>query len=279
MNDEIPLKPWLDDPHVGPEVRDLLRLGQVDGPSDADLARLASRLAPAVGLAVLAAPTRALAEVVAPANPAGFAPAKVAVAQGLGLKALLPGLVKVVAVVGTVGLTAMLWPKAPSQPGPVRSTTHAEQRAVEAAPGVETQAAPAPAPSPPDVLPVEEAAPAAAAVPSSKTKDKADRRAKPSATKVEPIQPLSSESELTLIRRAQDLRHQPAQMLSVLTTHERSYPNGMLVQEREVLAIEALLATGKRDEAEKRAARMEQRFSDSAHLRRVRVLLETPTPE
>jgi hypothetical protein len=279
MNDNIPLKPWLDDPDVLPEVRDLLRVAQVDGPTDADLTRLARRLSPAVGLAVLTPPTRALAETVAPPNPIGFAPVKVA-AQGLALKALIPGVIKVVAVVGTVGLTAMLWPKVPKQPSALEnSATRVQQHVVSEAPAHEPTPAPTVAPALPNAIPIEPAPPDIATSQPAKPKEKLERKAKPIASKSTPIAELSHESELTLIRRAQDMRGSPNQVLSVLSAHERTYPEGVLVQEREVLAIEALLASGRRAEAEKRAARMEQRFAGSAHLRRVRVLLETSAPE
>jgi hypothetical protein len=53
----------------------------------------------------------------------------------------------------------------------------------------------------------------------------------------------------------------------------------MFAQERDVLAIEALIAAGRRPEAEARAKQLELAYPGSAHLRRVRVLLAAPASE
>ena len=91
--------------------------------------------------------------------------------------------------------------------------------------------------------------------------------------------PVENPSEMELIRRAEGLRAQPAQALRELNEHARLYPAGMLAQEREVLAIEALLAAGQRSAAEVRAAKLAATHPGSAHLRRVRVLLGAGTAE
>ena len=84
-------------------------------------------------------------------------------------------------------------------------------------------------------------------------------------------------AELALLKRAKaHARSAPQRALALVAEHEQRFANGALVQEREVIAIEALLAGGDRDAAEQRAARFFERFADSAHTRRVRALLGTP---
>ena len=81
-------------------------------------------------------------------------------------------------------------------------------------------------------------------------------------------------AEVALLDRAQaSLPVSPADTLARCDEHGRRFATGTLVQEREVLAIDALLRLGRRDEAEARAARFRQSFPRSGHLRRVEALL------
>jgi hypothetical protein len=260
------LKPWLDDPDASQYVRDLLRVGQTEGPSVEDLERLAKRVAPAVGLAVLAAPDHALASGVAPANPAGFSPAGIA-GKGLLSKLTASGMVKIVAVVGAVGAAALWWPaRPPAAPSPAP------------APGVEAKAVATELVEPPVAVPVVPQ-PAVREVPvpaAPKPVDKPRARVPKPVVPNEALPSVEPESELSLIRRAEALRTRPAQALQVLAEHRELYPSGALAQEREVLAIEALLRSGSRVQAEARAEALERRYPASPHLRRVRVLLDAP---
>jgi hypothetical protein len=81
-------------------------------------------------------------------------------------------------------------------------------------------------------------------------------------------------SELSLIQQAEAARARGADALALLATHERLYPRGALAQEREVLAIELLLKAGKLAQAAARASHFDHRYPQSAHLPRVRALLE-----
>jgi len=84
----------------------------------------------------------------------------------------------------------------------------------------------------------------------------------------------SERAEVALLDRAQSsLPASPADALARCDEHGRRFATGTLVQEREVLAIDALLRLGRRDEAEARAARFRQSFPRSGHLRRVEALL------
>jgi hypothetical protein len=86
--------------------------------------------------------------------------------------------------------------------------------------------------------------------------------------------PPVAESELALLDRARSrLPADPSDALRALDEHRARYPHGTFVQEREVLAIEALVQLGRRPEAEARAAAFAAQFPGSAHRRRIAVLL------
>jgi len=81
------------------------------------------------------------------------------------------------------------------------------------------------------------------------------------------------EDELALLARAQSsLAGDPKTALELTAVHERTYQGGVLVQEREVIAIDALLRLGRATEATSRAQRFHRHFPASAHGRRVDVL-------
>ena len=83
------------------------------------------------------------------------------------------------------------------------------------------------------------------------------------------------ERELVLLERSRAaLDRDPALAFAEVQAHERAYPQGVFAQEREVLAIEALLKLRRRGLALARAARFMQRYPESSHVRRVRALLE-----
>jgi hypothetical protein len=86
-------------------------------------------------------------------------------------------------------------------------------------------------------------------------------------------------AELALLKLARvNARSAPLRALSLIVEHERDFAQGTLVEEREVIAIEALLVSGQRVAAETRAALFGERFGNSAHARRVRVLLTAAAP-
>ena len=84
------------------------------------------------------------------------------------------------------------------------------------------------------------------------------------------------DDEIALIRRARaelDQGH-ARRSLELLGQHRRRFSHGLLEQEREVLAIDALVRLGRRRAARARAARFHRRFPDSALGSRVRSLVE-----
>jgi hypothetical protein len=74
------------------------------------------------------------------------------------------------------------------------------------------------------------------------------------------------ETEIQLLQRAQQLLpHAPASALAAAEEHLRRFRGGALSQEREVIAISALVALGRKEEARLRAARFVESYPRSAH--------------
>ncbi len=87
------------------------------------------------------------------------------------------------------------------------------------------------------------------------------------------VQP-EAESEGELLARAQaELGRSPAAALSLTDRHRANFPKASMGQEREVIAITALVAMGRTAEAKSRAEQLLARDPRSAHRRRLMVLL------
>jgi hypothetical protein len=69
----------------------------------------------------------------------------------------------------------------------------------------------------------------------------------------------------------------PARALATLETHRREFPNGQLAAERDFLAVEALLAARRSDEARRRAADLAARYPSSSYAARAARLLDSPS--
>ncbi len=77
-------------------------------------------------------------------------------------------------------------------------------------------------------------------------------------------------SEPVLLEQARRaLASSPATALALTAQHAARFPHGVLAQEREVIAIEALRRLGRGAEADRRAAAFAQAFPGSAHQRMV----------
>ncbi len=77
-------------------------------------------------------------------------------------------------------------------------------------------------------------------------------------------------SEGTLLHQAHDaISSDPRRAFDLTIEHARRFPNGMLVQEREVIAIEALARMGRTDEARRRASSFFATYPSSAYRSRV----------
>jgi hypothetical protein len=78
------------------------------------------------------------------------------------------------------------------------------------------------------------------------------------------------ESEAELLERARgSLAGNPARALALTEQDRARFPSGVLAQEREVIAIEALKRLGRTDEAARRAADFERRYPGSAYRKKL----------
>ena len=72
--------------------------------------------------------------------------------------------------------------------------------------------------------------------------------------------------EIALLARAHDALHSaPARSLALCKEHETRFAGGHFAQEREAVAIEALLYLGRKDEAARRWSNFQHRYPSSSH--------------
>lgn len=248
--------PLLEDPSLDADLHDLLSSARAGGPTEAELNGLAARLSPAVGVGLADLQGASLPQGTAPASTGtgAAAAAKTAVGKTALLKFTTSGVLKAVGLASLVGVGAVLvgLPTGSQAPEPAVAVVQEV---------VQPRLAPVPvAPA------MEQPAVAAQATPEAEVTPAPAPQARPRG-------PAAKPSEIKLLKRAEGLRAEPLKALRVLRRHARLYPEGVLAQEREVLAIEALLAAGRRGEAQRRADRFAASHPGSAQLRRVRVLL------
>jgi hypothetical protein len=189
------------------------------------------------------------------------------------------------AVAGAVLLGTTKRPDHHAAPAPIAATSVTAPAAPEP---IEIPVAPSAEPTPPvaarpEAAPIVNRAPRASAAPSPEiaTQETAPRveLAPAPAGYPETAPSAPSESEVSLLSRAQEaLSRDPARALDLVRDHERKFDAGLLVQEREVIAVEALARLGRTKEAEARAAAFHARFPRSAHGRRIDVLLRKSFP-
>lgn len=148
----------------------------------------------------------------------------------------------------------------PPEPGPLRDEAAASvpPRAPAPAPSAD---APSVAPPAATVAPEPPAAEQGAREPASKSA-RPSRAARPTAR--------PKRSEAALLERARAaLETNPERALALTREHRRSFADGALVQEREVIAIEALERLGRDRAASQRAREFEARYGDSLHKSRL----------
>lgn len=81
-------------------------------------------------------------------------------------------------------------------------------------------------------------------------------------------------TEIELLRDARlALKQSPGRALELTESHARAFPGGKLSQERELIAISALVALGRRTAALSRAHRFNEAFPQSAYRNRIADLL------
>jgi outer membrane protein assembly factor BamD (BamD/ComL family) len=97
----------------------------------------------------------------------------------------------------------------------------------------------------------------------------------PSARSMAASRQESNPEEIQLLSRARqaDSRRDYAEVLSVLSEHERNFPGGRLSEEREVLRVKALVGLGRTEQARRTAARFRRQFPKSVLLHKVDEML------
>lgn len=250
-------RPWLQDEGADPALKELLESTEFDGPSDRQLEKLTARVAFLFDLPPGGGeggggggggPS-------APAAPAGGA-ATVAATSGVVKAIVAAGVISVGAVVATVTLREPAVQPIVVAPPPVIATAPVVPREPEpvAPPAI---VEPAKAPPPPVVRPtvVRPVTP-------------------PPEPKASPPPP-SPDAELTALDDAIAAARagRPAQALAAVEAHVASWPDSPLAQEREVIAIEALLSLGRRDDARARLGVFRSKWPTSTHLVRLESML------
>ncbi|HEY3818138.1 MAG TPA: hypothetical protein VGL81_13255 [Polyangiaceae bacterium] len=252
-------------------LRQLLRAGRAEVPDNRRLDDIAQRL----GFAAIApAPTHALA-----AKSAG---ASFGISNGAKVGAVL--LLAVGAGVGVAATHSVRPPAvAASRPQIVPTAASAEatparQEDREPPPSTETKpATSATGPTPRSRPPATRGAPASANAPVATPSTVSGVRstwgsAIPAASAL--AEEPSTETEPELLQRAQHaLPSDAARALDLANRQERQYPSGKLAEERELVAIEALVKLRRHDEARSRAGQFLQSFPGSVHQRHVEWLL------
>jgi hypothetical protein len=130
---------------------------------------------------------------------------------------------------------------------------------------------PAAQPTPPEpVVRKPERAAAVGTRPVEPPKAEVEAPAPPAAVEVEqaPAKPprdttLAAERALLEIARAALAKNDNAAALKSVEEHERTFPDGRLVEERELLFVQALAKLGRKDEAHARARAFRTRFPES----------------
>jgi hypothetical protein len=234
------------------------------GPSEAELR--------ALGAAVFGASAAG----VGAATKAGAASVKVA-----GLTKATLALAVAGTLAGTAGVVLHHRHRAPSIAA--KTSEPARARVVEPRPG-------------PDVVPL---APAADAPVPERPSSHVERRRPPAVpiaarprptgpaietppAAVAPPAPTDTDDELRLVGAAQRaLPRDPALALALAREHARRFPDGVLAQERDAVAISALWETGRHEEAQERARQFLDEHPRSTYVGRMREIVrqsESPAP-
>ena len=245
MSESENVQSLLRDAGLRGDLRAVLEAGSAHDPTPGELAGLSSKLAALLPPGTL--------------PPAPAAPAAPLAGGGLSGAAKLA---VAIAVIGAVGGAAWL-ARSPDATTPVPGATPVivappspSEAVTSAAPVVTASAAPT-------VIGTASATPIVTAP-------------RPSSTSAASAAPLAPES--LMISRAHDalLQGAPDRALALAADHARAYPKGALAQEREVIAIEALVAQGRKADGRSRATSFRTAYPGSAHLGRIERLVGGP---
>ena len=238
-------------------LRDAIRESKNDLPDEARLAAIALKLGPIVGIAGGAAGAAggggagggAAAASGAGAAKASVAPAAVKIGgMTLGMKIAAAAAVTAVAVGGTAVVGPRVIANKPAVRAPTSMVSAPRPSATSSSAKIDLSLPPASASAAPLPVPT------------------------PKATMIVPPNP---DDELRQIQRAQDAlnANDPASALSLCNDDAIIFPHGQLAQEREVIAIHALVRLGRMDEANAREKKFEKDYPGSAQIPRARQLV------
>lgn len=240
---------------LSPEARAIVEAGtKADGPTDADRARLRTRLAASLGAAALSSSAEAGATAAQGAQTAaGTASTGASVAGGGAATVAKTGVALKLAASGALALTlgtGLYVGFRPDSGPPAAGPSSAPKAATSATPS--DSAPPSPVPSP---------APASATQDSSATKSG---------------EPSSLRQELQLLGAAQRMLQQdkPSRALEFLQRHADRFPRGALKQERTAAHAVALCKLGRFAEGRALSAQLQRGAPDSPLAARVRMTCE-----
>jgi hypothetical protein len=247
---------WLDDPSNTPDVlRDALRGARADLPDAGHVDELARSIA-----AAIKAPPPTGSSGPADGGAGGTATGTASTSGASVATKLALGGVATIAVVGAV-LATRGTPPSIEAPSPAASVV-ASATAAKVAPAASDEHASE------TVLDVH----ALPSVPGARPTDAGVRTSTSSSAPAR-----SPDSEMAMLGRAQHaLATSPAEALARCEEHAAAYPSGALAEEREVLAVDALLRLGRRADASARAERFRTAHPSSAYVRRLDTLLGEP---
>jgi hypothetical protein len=114
--------------------------------------------------------------------------------------------------------------------------------------------------------------------PSPPTHEQASTAAPPRAEELPSSRGLAAERALLDVARAALARGEPSEALAAADRHGHEFPSGVLAEEREAIAIRALVAIGRREEAGTRAAAFERAYPNSLNGRAVRAAVQGAGP-
>lgn len=252
-----------DDDALGQALRD----ARADLPEDRQLAALAAGLGPLLSPVGPSGPGDGGAGSGGeglPPPPAALPPEALVPLAPLPLAPLVTGKVAAVLVAASLAIGA---------PFAYQATRPAPAPVASAAVTASTTSLSIPAPVEPTAAVTTSAAAPASAAPNARPAVSV-RAAGGAASEVAVEDAAPQETEGQLLRRAHDaLGSDPLRALALTDDHVRKFPSGMLGQERELVAIEALTKLGRVGQARVRGASFLQRFPTSAHARRVRTLV------
>lgn len=255
-----------------PELRDLVDADhESDVASASERAAIRRRLLVSIGIAgaggLGGAGGAAAASGGGGAGAAGVGGASGAIATGITASKIVTATVVAGALAGGTTLAVREMREPPARLS-AKAPTTSNERITPDAPPIAT---------PPPIAPALVAPEPAAPAPAARTLEQEARARIPRVPVGPPLSPRTepapalprSEVELVSDMSRALAGGDAARALSLVVDHEKAYPNGTLVEERDALRIDALLAAGRTRDAHERASRFRARYPGSLHTARL----------